>query len=374
MEQSEEIKRWVADWRGEMESASIYRELSTIEKDPRLAEVYRRMTIAEEHHARHWSQKIEGAGAQLPEFRPGTRARILMWLARRGGAQLVLPSLQSLEQQGEAVYRSQPDAQELLGDEISHTMNMGQLAGMAPRGLPGSSIALLEGRHRATQGNALRAAVLGANDGLDSVLSLVMGVAGANLAGRTVLISGIAGWLAGAFSMALGEWISVQSSRELYANQVQIERQEVEELPEEEKEELALIYEARGVPQDEAAQMAGEILADREGAVETLTREELGFDPEELGGSPTTAAVSSFLLFTLGAVFPVLPFVFLSGTTAVIVSIAASAVALFGVGAAITLFTGQKVLYSGFRQVLFGLVAASVTFGIGRLIGVTTGA
>ena len=372
MENSDDIKRWTADWRDEMNSASIYHELVEIEKDPRLAEVYRRMAVAEEHHARHWSQKIESAGAQLPEFRPDLRTRVLMWLARRGGAQFVLPSLQTMEQQGTANYRSQADAQDLVADEVSHSMNIGQLGGIATGGLPGPSIAMLEGRHRATQGNALRAAVLGGNDGLVSMLSLVMGVAGANLPGRAVLVSGIAGTLAGAISMALGEWISVQSSRELYANQVRIEREEVEETPEEEKEELALIYESRGVPRADAAQMAGQILADKKSAVDTLTREELGFDPEELGGSPVTAAVSSFLLFTLGAIFPVLPFAFLSGMTAVIVSIAASALALFGVGAAITLFTGQKVLYSGFRQVLFGLIAALITFGIGRLIGVST--
>jgi VIT1/CCC1 family predicted Fe2+/Mn2+ transporter len=236
-------------------------------------------------------------------------------------------------------------------------------------GMEGGALAQLEGRHRAGGGNALRAAVLGANDGLVSNLSLVMGVAGAELNNSAILITGLAGLMAGAISMALGEWLSVQSSRELYKHQIGIEKAELAAAPEEEAEELALIYEARGLPKDEAQRMAQHIITDPASALESLAREELNVDPSELGGSAWEAALTSFFLFSIGAIIPVLPHVFLTGITAVVVSMVLSAVGLFIIGAGITLFTGRNVVYSGTRQVLFGLVAAAVTYGIGHLIG-----
>jgi VIT1/CCC1 family predicted Fe2+/Mn2+ transporter len=229
----------------------------------------------------------------------------------------------------------------------------------------------MEGRHRASGGNALRAAVLGANDGLVSILSLVMGVAGANLPRHDVLIAGIAGLLAGAGSMALGEWLSVQSSRELYEHQIKIEAEEIEHAPQEEQEELALIFQSKGLPENQAREMAAHMMADRDSILDTLSREELGIDPEELGGSAYEAAFTSFFLFSLGAIFPILPYVFLSGITAIFVSLGVSAIGLFLVGAAITLMTGKNVWYSGFRQVIIGLAAAGLVYGVGKLIGIS---
>jgi VIT1/CCC1 family predicted Fe2+/Mn2+ transporter len=222
-------------------------------------------------------------------------------------------------------------------------------------------------------GNALRAAVLGANDGLVSNLSLVMGVAGAALSGNTILITGLAGLLAGAGSMAMGEWLSVQSSRELYQRQIDIEAEELAAAPEEEAEELALIYQAKGLSADDARALAGRITADERTAIDTLAREELGIDPTELGGSAREAAVTSFVLFAIGAVIPVVPFALLSGARAVGLSLLLSAIALFGLGAGITLLTGRGVLFSATRQLLIGLCAAALTFGVGRLIGVSLG-
>ena len=237
----------------------------------------------------------------------------------------------------------------------------------------GIAIAEAEGRHRSAGGNALRAAVLGANDGLVSNLSLVMGVAGAELAGQGILITGLAGLLAGAGSMALGEWLSVQSSRELYERQIRIEKEELEANPEEEVEELSLIYQAKGLSEARANELAHSLLANKATALDTLVREELGIDPKELGGSAWEAAITSFVLFAVGAIIPVIPFFFTSGMTAVYASLAISGLGLFGIGAAITLMTGRSVWYSGMRQVIFGLVAAGLTFGIGRLIGVSLG-
>jgi vacuolar iron transporter family protein len=170
-------------------------------------------------------------------------------------------------------------------------------------------------------------------------------------------------------SMALGEWLSVQSSRELYQNQLNIEKRELAAIPEEEKEELALIYQAKGLPEAQARDLADHLLSDPATALDTLAREELAIDPQELGGSAWVAAFTSFLLFALGALFPVLPYVFLTGTAGIIASAVVSTVGLFGIGAAITLMTGQNALISGLRQVMFGLAAAAITFGAGRLLG-----
>ena len=211
--------------------------------------------------------------------------------------------------------------------------------------------------------------MLGANDGLLSNFSLVMGVAGADLSGKSMLITGVAGLLAGACSMAIGEWLSVQSARELYQSQIEVEKQEVDEVPDEEAEELALIYQAKGLPEDEAKTLAKRLIVDKPSALDTMAREELGIDPEELGGSAATAAGASFCLFALGAIIPVAPFFFLSGLVGVIVSVCCATAALFGIGAGITLLTGRDVFYSGTRQVILGLLAAGITFGLGRVIG-----
>jgi VIT1/CCC1 family predicted Fe2+/Mn2+ transporter len=211
--------------------------------------------------------------------------------------------------------------------------------------------------------------VLGANDGLVSNASLVMGVAGADLAGRNILITGLAGLLAGSLSMALGEWLSVQSARELYSHQIAIERDELEAAPEEEAEELALIYQSKGLAPERAQELANSIIRDQTAALDTLAREELGVDPSELGGSAWVAAITSFVLFSIGAIVPVFPYFFGGGTSAVIVSVILSVIALFVIGAAITVITGRSVLMSGGRQVVFGMAAAAITFGVGRLIG-----
>ncbi len=357
----------------EHSSAMLYSTLAEVEKDKRLAEVYRRIAETELHHADDWAEKIKAAGGKTPVFRPSWRTRSLVWLARRFGPSLVLPTIQNMEQTGVNDYSAQPGASAMMGQERSHAFLITQITRGMRGGMEGSALAQLEGRHRSAGGNALRAAVLGANDGLVSNLSLVMGVAGATMNNRTVLITGLAGMLAGSISMALGEWLSVQSSRELYHHQIQVEAMEIEQAPEEEAEELALIYELRGISRETAQTMANQILSDRSSAVETLAREELGIDPNELGGSAWEAAITSFLLFTLGAIIPVAAFTFLTGTTAIVVSILFSIVGLFALGAVITLFTGRTVLYSGARMVVFGLIAAAITFGIGRLIGASIG-
>lgn len=217
------------------------------------------------------------------------------------------------------------------------------------------------------------AAVLGANDGLTSNLALVMGVAGAKLKTAAILITGLSGLLAGAFSMAIGEWISVQSARELYERQVKTEAAEIRSVPDEEQEELALIYEAKGLPPDEANQVAERLMADEQAALDAMVREELGLDPSQLGGSPYAAGASSLVLFSIGAIIPLIPYFITGGTVALVAAVCCAALGLFAIGTLITLLTGRSAIFSGTRQLCFGLLAAALTFGIGRLIGTAIG-
>lgn len=367
-------QRYMRNLQAEIDGAALYQTLATLEEDGSLADIYRRMAAAEERHAQIWRDKIVVSGGNDLPSRPGWRTAMLIRLARRFGAGLILPTIVSQEQADSERYQGQADARSagMDAEEQSHA-RLFRAIGEQPQGISGGAVAQLEGRHRASGGNALRAAVLGANDGLVSNASLVMGVAGAELAGRSILITGLAGLLAGSLSMALGEWLSVQSSRELYAHQIAIERDELLAAPEEEAEELALIYQAKGIPAEQARELAQRLVQDHDAALDTLSREELGIDPKELGGSAWVAAATSFLLFSAGAIVPVFPFFLAEGMPAVIASVILSMLALFAIGAAITIITGRDALQSGLRQVVFGVVAAAITFGLGRLIGASIG-
>jgi len=376
MTSAKDVSRYRENLQKEIDGMALYSTLAEIEPKPELSDVYRRLAITEGKHAVVWEKRLKEAGKMVPPRRPSWRARIMSFLAKRFGAQFVLPTVAGNERADSLAYDNQPealtDSGRMSADEKSHARLMAAVSGRK-NGLAGSEVALLEGRHRASGGNALRAAVLGANDGLVSVLSLTMGAAGANLPGHGVLITGVAGLLAGASSMALGEWLSVQSSRELYQNQIKIEAEEIENTPKEEQEELALIYQSKGLPEERALDLAAHMMDDKSNILDTLSREELGIDPKELGGSPWVAAITSFFLFSVGAIIPLLPYIFLQGTIAIISSLALGALALFLTGAAITLLTGKNASVSGLRQVLIGLAAAALVFGVGKLIGVSTG-
>jgi VIT1/CCC1 family predicted Fe2+/Mn2+ transporter len=365
-----DLKRYRANLQGEVDGQALYAALADTEADPHLSQVYRRLAQVEAAHGEFWASRLEKAGAGGRAPGPSPRARLLGWLARRFGASFVLPTVAAGEARDSSVYDDQPEAVAagLPKDERSHRRIV-QAMEAESGGLSGPAIAKLEGRHRG-QGNALRAAVLGANDGLVSNLSLVMGVAGAEGGGRAVLLAGLAGLVAGSCSMAMGEWLSVNSSRELYERQIATEAEELEQSPEEEKEELVLIYQAKGLPEAQAKALAERLLADKSTALDTLAREELGIDPKELGGSAWQAASASFVLFAVGAIFPVAPFFFARGWPATIAALALSGLAMAAIGATTSLFTGRGVLFSAGRQALIGYAAAAVTFGIGRLVGV----
>jgi len=367
----EDSRRYLENRQEEIDSAAEYHAMAASEPDANLARVYGNLARMEEAHIAFWEDKLRQAGVEVGPRRPSWRSRMLRWIARRLGPDLVLATIAAREAADQNYYVTQPETTgtRMPAQERWHAKVLKQLVLTQPRGLQGSFLGRLEGRHRAVGGNALRAAVLGANDGLCSNLSLVMGVAGAAGDARVILVTGLAGLLAGACSMALGEWVSVTSSRELAQREIRIESSELAEDPEGEGEELKLIYEAKGLSPDEADTMVHHLLTDRSSALDALTREELGIEPSELGGSAWEAAVSSFLLFSVGAVVPILPFLVTRGSAAVVLSGAVSGIALFAIGAAITLFTGMPVWRSGGRQLLLGLAAAGVTFGLGKLIG-----
>jgi len=363
--------RYLENWQDEVDSAAEYRAMAAAEPDPRLAKVYANLAVMEETHIAFWEKRLRDVGVPVPPRRASWRSRVLGAIARRLGPDLVLATIAAKEEADQNVYVRQAETAgtRMSAQERWHAKVLKQLVASQPRGVQGSFLARLEGRHRSVGGNALRAAVLGANDGLCSNLSLVMGVAGAAVGSHGLLVTGVAGLLAGACSMALGEWVSVTSSRELAQREIRIETGELTEDPEGEGDELRLIYEAKGLSPSEAEAMVKHLLADRSSAIDTLAREELGIDPNQLGGSAWEAALTSFVLFAIGALVPILPFFALRGSLAVAVSVAVSALGLFGIGAAITIFTGAPVWRSGGRQLLLGLAAAGVTFGLGRLIG-----
>ena len=372
MSDRESVRRYRSNLQGEIDSAALYRALAEAETKPQLKEVYGRLAAVEEAHAQFWQSRLQRLGVSASRRIVGWRSRLLGWLAQRLGPDAVLPVINTLERADVTQYDTQPEAVAagLPAAERSHARIVQAAEQSVRGGLSGGALASLEGRHRSVGGNALRAAVLGANDGLVSNLSLVMGVAGAELSGRAILVTGLAGLLAGACSMAMGEWLSVNSARELAQQQIAVEADELRQFPAEEKQELMLIYQAKGLSEEQAKLLADRILSDKDSALDTLTREELGIDPEDLGGSAWVAAGTSFLLFALGAVFPVAPFFFAEGAAGIVTSLVVSAAVMFAIGAGTTLFTGRGVLFSGLRQLLTGIGAAGITFLLGKLLGV----
>ncbi|HTH40864.1 MAG TPA: VIT1/CCC1 transporter family protein [Rhodocyclaceae bacterium] len=369
----QDLRRFRANLQDETDSAALYRAMAEAETSPAIAEVYQRLAAAEEGHARFWQQRIHKATGSKTAHQPAPswRARIMIWLTRRIGVGIVLPSVMSQESSNRNIYDQQGETQGtgMSAQERSHARLLAHLASRAQPEWDGARYAQLEGRHSAGGGNILRAAVLGANDGLVSTFSLVMGAAGAAFSSSALLATALAGTLAGACSMAMGEWISVQSARELYQRQIAAEAEELDTAPAEEREELALIYQAKGFSAEEAHRIAARVMGDRNSALDTLAREELGINPDDLGGSAWGAALSSFAVFVLGALIPTLALLCFEGPAAIVACALASALGLFLIGAAITLFTGGSALRSGLRQLVIGAAAAAVTYGAGHLVG-----
>jgi len=341
-------------WQEEQRSAFLYRVCAEAESGTTRAELFRRLAGEAEAQAAIWRAQLTARGRAAPApYEPDTRTRIVAALVRKLGPRRVKSVLAAMKVRGMAIYGT----------------SLARDPGHAPP-MPGTRI---EHRHRGLGGGGnMRAAVFGVNDGLVSNASLILGIAGANPDPHVVLLAGVAGMAAGAFAMAAGEYVSVRSQRELFEYQIGLERDELQEYPEAEAQELALIYAAKGVPPKEAKKLADKLIADPEHALDTLAREELGLNPEELG-SPWGAAISSFLSFAAGALLPLAPFMLAPGSRALPVAIGITAIALFGVGALLSLFTGRSAWRSGARMLALGGLAGAITYAIGRIAGIAIG-
>jgi VIT1/CCC1 family predicted Fe2+/Mn2+ transporter len=367
------IDSWLANLRDERDGAALYDGLASLEKDPVRSRKFAELAEAERRHAGVWARKLETAGVALPPDRVSTRTRMLLWLARRLGISAVMPSImQDEERDAEKYARQGGDAADLAREEKSHREVLGGMGGPTAEAAS-SRIVRRERWHRGGRAGSLRAAVFGMNDGLVSNLSLVLGVAGAGVEQQTLLLTGFAGLLAGACSMAAGEYSSVASQRDLLRRQVELEARELAEAPEEEADELSLIYRQKGLSEEQARRTANELLKNPSSALDTLVREELGLDPGDLG-SPLAAAGSSFAMFSVGAALPILPFIFVSDRwVAVASSSSLAALVLALVGAGLGVLAGTSPWRSAGRMLGLAALAAGVTFGLGRLFGTTLG-
>ena len=339
----------LASWHEEKQSSYLYRIVSDAESGTPRQILFLELAKAAEKQADLWVMEMKKSGVTPPaHYFPDWRTRVVGRLVKWFGPRRMRPVLAAMKVRGMSLYTKAP---------VGHAIPT-QLSEVGRR------------HHNVGASGTLRAAVFGVNDGLVSNASLILGVAGAVGSGSMILLSGIAGLLAGAFSMAAGEYVSMRSQREMFEYQIGMERAELEQYPQEEAAELALIFAAKGMEKAEARKLADKLIGDPDHALDTLAREELGLNPDELG-SPWGAAVSSFMAFAAGAIVPLLPFLFTNGQQALTISIALTCVALFVVGAVLSLFTGRNAWLGGLRMLAIGCAAGAGTYIIGKALGVT---
>jgi len=343
-------RRFRANLRIERDNAALYSRLAELASDARLGRAYQRIAAIERSNATFWETRLRELSVDVPASRIGLRVHVLGWFAQRFGTEFVMPTVVRLEHADHAA------------TPVDRSGHRDHFVGMDEKNLQ-------VGRHRTQSGNTLRAAVLGANDGLVSNVSLVMGMAGAAATDRAVLLAGLAGLVAGACSMALGEWLSVNSSREFYQAQITERAERLAVAPEDGLQSIAGIYREKGLEPAAAEALAEQLTETPRAALDTLVREDLGVDPGELGGSAYGAAISSFCLFAFGALFPVAPYLWLSGHAAILGSACGAAIGLVLIGTGTALFTGRSMLFSIARQFGITLAAAAITYTVGHLLG-----
>lgn len=349
-------RRHLAD---ERDAAAVYRAMAQ-RSDGEARRILLGLADAEERHANHWADRLEELGEPRPEVTnasPGWRARMLSMIARRLGVRAVIPLLERQEAAEIHRYDAEPAApDQMIVDERVHARVVSSL-------FP---------TWRTRTSGSLRAATFGANDGLVSNAALVMGVAGGQASDATILLAGLSGLLAGGLSMGVGEWISVASQRELWQGEVELDAGHLQALPEDGVNELALLFRAKGLATEQAEIAAADVLRDPDSAARLLASEKLGFDPAALG-SPWGAGISSFVSFVVGAIVPVIPYLVADGTAAFVGAMAATAVALFAVGALISVVTYRPTLLAGIRQLGIGALAAGLTYVLGSVVGAGVG-
>ncbi len=385
MKATDRYLRYLGD---ERKASRMYRALAELADGDR-RDALLELADIEDRHAAHWVALLEDAGADVPpdDHTLDPDDEQMLRRARQFSLDSVLPDLEQAERDAQGIYDNEPDAAPgMADDEREHERVLRDLsqAGTAQpaRRSIGDAREVLnssEPWHRTDKSGSLRAAVFGASDGLVSNTALVMGFAGSgttgDTSGGTVLFAGIAGLLAGAFSMAAGEYVSVASQRDVFAREIALEKSELETKPLEEQRELELIYRAKGLDAESARRTAETIMSDPDVALDTLVREELGLDPDELG-SPYKVAASSFVAFAVGAVVPVIPYLFtsiISPGTALLLAMLFASLALVAVGGTVGRLSGLGVTRSALRQLLVGSGAAALTYSLGLLVGTSLG-
>lgn len=377
---SNDPRRFLRYLEAERNASLLYRSLAET-TDGERREALLELADVEDRHAEHWIEKLNEHGVDIPPAPTSLEAddEQLVRRARSMGLVSILDTLEQNEGADAGMYDEEPEALPTMpSDEREHAEVFRTLKGDKPERFLHRAVAPQSGEpwHKLDKSGTIRAAVFGVSDGLVSNTALVMGFAGASLAGAiensVVLFAGLAGLLAGAFSMAAGEYVSMASQRDLFKREIDLERQELLEKPDEERLELELIYRAKGLPREQAKAVAEHIMADPETALDTLAREELGLDPDELG-SAWKAAVSSFIAFAIGASVVVIPYALLSGVPAFVLAIVLALVGMVAVGGIVGYQSGRGVVFSAARQVMWGVGAAAVTYLVGSLVGVNVG-
>lgn len=376
MSKSTDPRRFLRYLDAERNAAMLYRALADT-TDGERREALLELADIEDRHAEHWVEKLTEYGVDIPPPPSSLAAddAALVARARAAGMDDVLARLEEAETADAGMYDEEPEALASMPvDEREHAETFRRLRDAHPAPTMGSSgeIDFGETWHRADSSGKWRAAIFGVSDGLVSNTALVMGFAGSGIDRGVVLFAGIAGLLAGAFSMAAGEYVSMASQRDLFRREIDMEARELAEKPEEEKRELELIYRAKGLDRETARATAERIMSDPKTALDTLVREELGLNPDELG-SPIRAALFSFIAFAIGAFVVVVPYLFTGGTIALIIAVALAGAAMLLVGGAVGRYSGRGTIHGALRQLIVGVLAAGVTFAIGRLIGALTG-
>ncbi len=378
----EESRRFIENlkkaWRDEKLAAMSYRAAAGVEKDPRRKEIFLKMAAEEEKHARRWEERLRELGVSPGDFKPGLSDRIRLQSLLQRGTEALADAMESSEKDAGGFYdtlislapteEDRTVIREVQGEESGHDKTLEEMGTKAARPLGRLEGMLGRERWHVRGGGWIGQAIYGINDGLGAAFGIVSGVAGAtHVNGSFVLLSGFASMIASALSMGSGAYLATKSEREVYQAEMDKERTEIEQNPEEEREELSLFYQLKGFSEGEAAAMAARIAEKPEELLKTLAHEELGLS-ERAFPNEWKSAVSATISTAIGAAVPVLPYLFTTGFTALVISFAISTAAHFAVGAAKVVVTGRSWLKSGLEMMLIGLGEAAITYGIGLLV------
>jgi vacuolar iron transporter family protein len=376
----ETIEVVLKNWRAEVETAQVYRDLAERESDEKRKGILIRMAEAEERHARRWEQKLRDMGEPVPTFTDNIWTRFKRRFTRSLGTDIAIRRMEAAEEKHEREFSAQrdralaseQDVQEFLRtsalEEKAHARALSAMTGPAsPRTL--LDTILKRERWHGRGGSWVADAIYGVNDGLGAVFGIVSGVAGAtNNQQHIVLISGLAGMMASSLSMGAGAYLAVKSEREVYEAEIEREKAEVEENPEEEIEEMSLFYQLQGFSPEEGQRMAERLAEQPEQLVQAMAQSELGLSQQHFG-KPWTSAFSAALSTAIGAFIPIIPFFFMTGIEAVLAAFTISIVAHFAVGAVKSLITIRSWWASGLEMTIVGVIEAAVTYGLGLAFG-----